>query len=228
MFENIKKELYFIKANALLKKGLENGSIAPFDEEFYEKMSHTYFSGLPVSMHIKYLRPIVGPGRCYDRSLYMFFCFKNAVLVRGNTKSLELKYGKDDAGHGWIEMDDYCYCPTLLLKYKKEIYYEIYKPHNVSKTTIDEYKNCSASNRQFYEDVVNTTLNDFLPNGRKRLELGMVIPLIEPIANKDFQKDLENYLNQIKYDEKQIYEETERQMQEILKKKFGIYKERSR
>lgn len=78
MFENIKKGLYFSKMQLLLKKGLEDGSIVPFDDEFYEKMNHTYVSCLPVSMHMKYLKPILPPGKCSDRSLYMFFCFPNA------------------------------------------------------------------------------------------------------------------------------------------------------
>lgn len=99
MFDNIKKGLYFSKMQLLLKKGVEDGNILPFDEEFYEKMSNTYISCLPVSIHMKYLKPIVGPGKCYDRSLYMFFCFKDAVLVRGDNKDLELRYGKENAGH---------------------------------------------------------------------------------------------------------------------------------
>lgn len=213
MFDNIKKGLYFSKMQLLLKKGVEDGNILPFDEEFYEKMSHTYISCLPVSIHMKYLKPIVGPGKCYDRSLYMFFCFKDAVLVRGDNKNLELRYGKENAGHGWIEMDGYCYDPTLLLKFKfkKETYYEIYKPYNVSKTTAEEYKNCCDSNKQFYEDIVNTKLTDFQPNGSKRTDLCVMIPLVQGIAemttNEDFKKELNEYLKSIQYDEKQVYEE---------------------
>lgn len=123
MIDNLKNKLYFNKAQLLFKNGLEDGSIVPFDDEFYEKMSHTYISCLPVSIDIKYFRPYGDElGKCYDRSLSMFFCFENAVLVRGDRKDLELKYGKDNAGHGWIEMDGYCYDPSLLLRFKKETY----------------------------------------------------------------------------------------------------------
>ena len=86
MFDNIKKSLYFSKMQLLLNKGVADKKIIPFDDEFYEKLNHTYISGLPVSIHIKYLKPIVGPGKCYDRSLYMFFCFDDAILVRGDNK----------------------------------------------------------------------------------------------------------------------------------------------
>ena len=221
MFDNIKKGLYFSKMQLLIKKGLEDGSIVPFDEKFYEKMSHTYISCLPVSIHMKYLKPIVGPGKCYDRSLYMFFCFPNAVLVRGDNKDLELRYGKENAGHGWIEMDGYCYDPTLLLRFKKETYYEIYKPYNVSKTTTEKYKNCCDSNKQFYEDIVNTELSDFQPNGRKRTDLCVMIPLVQGIAkmgtDEDFKKELNEYLKSIQYDERQVYEEMNQAFQKCLK-----------
>lgn len=223
MFENIKKILNFSKMQLLFKKGLEDGSIVPFDDEFYEKMSHTYINCLPVSMHMKYLKPIVGLGKCYDRSLYMFLCFENAVLVRGDNKYLELKYGNDKSGHGRIEMDGYCYDPSLLLRFKKETYYEIYKPYNVSKTTIDEYKNCCDSNKQFYEDIINTNISDFQPNGRKRIDLCVIIPLIKGIAemgtNEDFKNELNNYLKSIQYNERQISEEMDTVFQKQLKEK---------
>lgn len=220
MFENVKKVLYLNKMQLLFNKGIKDSNILPFDEEFYEKISHTYISCLPVSMHIKYLNPIIGPGKCYDRSLYMFLCFDNAILVRGDNKALELTYGKNHAGHGWIEIGDYCYDPSLLLKFKKETYYEIYKPYNVSKTTIDEYKTC---NKQLYEDIVSTKLIDFQPNGKKRIDLCTVIPLIQAIAkgknNEDFKKELNEYLELIHYDENEIYEEMNTTIQKCLYKK---------
>lgn len=207
MCDNLKKE-----TQLLFEKGLEDGSIIPFDDEFYEKMSHTYIHGLPVSIDIKYFKPLDGElGKCYDRSLSMFLCFPNAVLVRGDRKDLELRYGKENAGHGWIEMDGYCYDPSLLLRFKKEIYYEIYKPYNVSKINVEKYKNSCEYNKQFYEDIVNTKLSDFQPKGRKRTDLGLMIPLVQGIAEMgtdiDFKKELNDYLQSIQYDRRQVYEE---------------------
>lgn len=63
MFDIIKKRLYFSKMQLLLKKGLEDGSIVPFDEKFYEALKHTY-TCIPVSIHMKYLKPIIAPGKC--------------------------------------------------------------------------------------------------------------------------------------------------------------------
>lgn len=211
MFDNTKKRLFYSKVQILLKKGVEEGNIVSFNDEFYEKLSHTYIGCLPVSMHIKYLKPKYGPGECYDRSLYMFFCFQNAVLVRGDNKYLELEFGKDNAGHGWIEIDDYCYDPSLLLKFKKETYYEIYKPYNVSKITLDEYKNCCEFNKQVYEEITNTKLSDFQPNGKKRTDLCIMIPLFQETADmnpdSEFKEKLNDYLKLVQYDKKQAHEE---------------------
>lgn len=218
MFDTLRKRLYFSKLKLLFEKGIEDGSIVPFDEEFYQKMSDTYISGIPVSMHIKYLRPTVPPGKCYDRSLYMFLCFDDALLVRGNQKPLELKYGKECAGHRWIEIGDYVYDPTLLLRFKREVYYNMYYPSNVCKCTKEEY---IEHNKEFYEDIKNTTLQDYQIGGRKRTDLCVTIPLLETIANssndEEFKRDVVYYLAAIQYDETQVYEEMNYAINSIFK-----------
>ena len=220
MFEEIKKELYFKKLNILYQKGLKDGRITLFDDDFYDQLSKTYVSCLPVSIHIKYLKPIVPPGKCFDRSLYMFFCFDNAYLVRGDNKDLALRYGIDGATHGWIEIDNYVYDPSSLLRYDKKLYYEMFKPTNISKCNKDEY--CmDDSCRKLYEDIKKTTILDFRPNGKKRMDLVMMIPLIEGIAkesgNQEFIDVLNDYLNTILYDEKTINKELEDAMDEVIK-----------
>ena len=90
MFDSLKKKMYFSKRNLMFKKGLLEGKIVPFDDEFYQGMNNTFFCSIPISMHIKYLRPVNGLGKCFDRSLYMFLALDNAVLVRGNNKDLEV------------------------------------------------------------------------------------------------------------------------------------------
>ena len=219
MFDNLKKSLYFSKMQLLFNKGIADKKIIPFDDEFYERLNHTYISGLPVSIHIKYLKPILPPGKCYDRSLYMFFCFDDAILVRGDNKDLELRYGKDDAGHGWIEMDNYVYDPSLMMRFDKNLYYEIYKPTNVSKCTKEEY--CSTRQcQELYNDIKNTTITDFKPYGRKRIELSMTMPLIMGIAqnssNQEFINELNNFIALIQYDEEEVYTELNEALQKTM------------
>lgn len=107
-------------------------------------MSHTYFNCIPISMHIRYLKPLTPPGKCYDRSLFMFFCFDDALLVRGYNKDLELSYGKKNAGHGWIEIGSYVYDPTLMMRFERDLYYKMYSPTNVHKVTKEDYQKLMA------------------------------------------------------------------------------------
>ena len=219
MFDNIKKEIYFKKMDLLFHKGLFEEKIVPFDDKFYERMSHTYFGCIPVSMHIKYLKPLDSPGKCKERSLFMFCCFDDALLVRVNIKDLELRFGKEYAGHGWIEIGDYVYDPSLTLRFDKDLYYKIYNPSNIYKYTKKEYR---ETNKKYYDMIKNTTISDFQPGGSKRTDLCTVIPLIRQIAeyscDENFKKDLDEYLSLIQYDEKQVYEELVSKCNSLIRK----------
>lgn len=207
---HFRSELFFFKAEYLYETGSRDGKIVPFDDSFYEQMSHTFTDGgIPVSMDIKYLRPSTPPGKCYDRSLNMFLCFDDALLVRGDLKALKLKYAsKGDAGHGWIEIGNNVYDPTYLMRFDKDLYYKIFGVSHVTKYSKEDYCQNQA-NKKYYDQIKNTTLADFQPNGRKRPFLLMAIPLLKGIADnaKDpaFQKELDAYLTAINYDEQEIY-----------------------
>lgn len=127
MSENIEKRLYLSEIENLFEKGLFDGLIEPFDNTFYERLSHTYINCLPVSIEIKYLKSINGPGHCLDRSLSMFFCFDDALLVRGDGKYFELIYGKNKTFHGWIELDGYVYDPSFMKKIIKYLCLQIFQ-----------------------------------------------------------------------------------------------------
>lgn len=210
MFDTLRKILYFKKLDILWYRGVKEKRIVPFDEGFYEKMSRTYFGCLPVSMNIKYLKSITSPGKCFDRSLMMFCCFDNALLVNADIKSLELNGGKDNAWHYWIEIGDYVYDPTIRQRIDKDLYYEMYQPTNVSKCTKEEYCKDEVG-RELYDDITKTTIDDYLPNGKKRYELMAIIPLVVGIAemtgNVEFMTELNEWLSLIQYDTKAIKEE---------------------
>ena len=69
----------------------------------------------------------------------MFLAQPSSILVRGNIKTLEYKYGNEKSRHGWIEIDDYVYDQTSLYKYKKDLYYKIYEPTDITKITTEDY-----------------------------------------------------------------------------------------
>lgn len=69
-------------------------------------------------------------------------------------------------------------------------------PTNISKCTIEEY--CLiGDNREFYENIIQTTLEDYKPGGKRRMFLGIMIPLIKANAinsnNEEFKRDLSEY-----------------------------------
>lgn len=63
--------------------------------------------------------------------------------------------------------------------FKMEIFYGIYKPLNVFKTTIKKYKKSYVSNEQLYDDIININIIDFQPNRRKMFDLYVTISLSE-------------------------------------------------
>ena len=211
------KKLYLKRTELLFDKAVLKGKITEFDEEIYEKMDGTIIACLPVSLYIKFSKYLFPQGTCYDRSLYMFLALDDAVLVRGNNKDLRYNYGKGHAGHGWIEIGNYVYDPSLMLKFDKSTYYKLYGCSDVSKidkaTYIKKYP-------KFIEENVSTDYNDFKPGGKRRLELGIIITQIKALSrfinDEDFIKELNEYLSFIEYDEKEIKEEREKALQKIF------------
>ena len=147
------------------------------------------------------------------------FCFDDALLVRADNKDLELRFGKENAGHGWIKIGNYVYDPSLMMRFDRDLYYKIYNPTNVSKATKEDYIKVNGS---YYDDVRNTKLEDFKLGGSKRTDLCVSIPLVRGIAehssDENLKKELDEYLTSIEYDEKQVYEEL------VLKCNFGVRK----
>lgn len=220
MFNKLKSNLYFSKAQLLFNQGLAQGKIVPFDEEFYKKMSTTFFNCIPISMHIKYLKPTGSLGKCYDRSLFMFFCFEDALLVRADNKDLELRFGKEHAGHGWIEIGNHVYDPSLMMRFDRDLYYKIYSPTKVHKATKEDYIKLNGG---YYDEVRKTKVEDFQIGGSKRADLCVSIPLVRGIAehssDENFKRELNEYLKLIQYDEKQVYDELMTSFEACLKHK---------
>lgn len=195
-------------------------TIDPFLDEFYSNLSETYIYGIPVDIYIRYLQPILPPGKCFDRSMYMFLATPESVLVRGDLKSLKLKYGDNSARHGWIEVGDYVYDSTSLLKYKKDVFYDIYQPSNVVMTSHDEF---ILKHSKYYYDT-KKKLEDYLPGGYNRTDLYCIVLILEEIFNttsdENLKKALENYFKLIEYNRETFKDEMEDLFQKKLKKRM--------
>ena len=223
MFDDIKKKLYFTKFNILWNKAIKEGKITQFDDEIFQQMSNTIIACFPVSFYIKHSNHMFAQGTCYDRSLYMFLALDDAILVRGNNKDLEYNYGKGHEGHGWVEVGNYVYDPSLMVKFDKETYYTLYGCSNVSKTDKRTYL---KEHKEFVDKHVSHDFDEFRPNGKRRLELGILVmqvrALSEMLGDESFTNDLNSYLSLIEYDEKQIHDERERAIQEMLKNESAM------
>ena len=223
MFDDIKKKLYFTKFNILWNKAIKEGKITHFDDEIFQQMSNTVIACFPVSFYIKHSNHMFAQGTCYDRSLYMFLALDDAILVRGNNKDLEYNYGKGHEGHGWVEVGNYVYDPSLMVKFDKDTYYALYGCSNVSK--IDK-KTYLEQHKEFVDKHVSHDFDEFRPGGKRRLDLGILIiqirALSQMLGDEKFTKDFNDYLTLIEYDEKQISEEREKTIQRILTDKSAM------
>lgn len=217
MFDNIRKKLFFAKFKILAAKASREGTIMEFDDEIYERMKNTIISCFPVSFYIKYSNNMFPLGTCYDRSLYMFLALEDAILVRGNNKDLEYNYGKGHGGHGWVEVGDYVYDPSLMLKFRKDVYYQLYGTSDVTKIDKENYL---REHKDFVDLVVSTDFDEFRPGGKRRLELGVlviqVLAMADMINNPEFTRELNDYLRVIEYDANQIQQERNKAIEEIL------------
>ena len=208
MFDEIKKKLFFLKFKVYGAKMEQEGKITSFDDEIYEKMKGTIIACFPVSFHIKHSNHMFSLGTCYDRSLYMFLALDDAILVRGNNKDLEYNYGKGHGGHGWVEIGDYVYDPSIMAKFEKDVYYKLYECSDVKKVDKETYL---KEHKDFVDLVSSRDYDDFRPGGKRRLELGLLVTQVQALAkylnDDEFNRDLSEYLETIHYDAQQIHEE---------------------
>ena len=223
MFDKLRKKLFFAKFKILAAKSGYQGKIMEFDDEIYEKMSNTIIACFPVSFYIKYSTHMFPIGTCYDRSLYMFLALDDAILCRGNNKDLEYNYGKGHGGHGWVEVGDYVYDPSIMLKFDKETYYRLYGTTDITRTDKETYL---REHKDFVDSVVSTDFDEYRPGGKRRLDLGILVIQVQAIArmidDSEFKKDLADYLADIAYDENQIQEERNKVIQELLRTEGAI------
>ena len=118
-----------------LIKGYLNDKISPYDDDFKQKLESNRINEMSVNTIIHDFEPSANAdnGHCFERSFLMFMCVDDALWVQGDNKILELKYGKEDASHAWVEVGNSVYDPTTLLKYPKDLYYKMLKVSNVIK-----------------------------------------------------------------------------------------------
>jgi len=216
----LKEKLYLKKIELLHKYGMSRGYITPFSSYLYKELNETIINNIPVSMEIKYLKPNVSPGRCYDRSLMMFFAMEESELVRGSLEYFRIFGDEESENHGWVERYDYVYDPTWRFIYDKDFYYKIYNVKNTSRYNINEYCTRSNYNKETYEKIKSTTRETIKTNLNAKVHLLITVPILRELAknNEKFKNELEKYLEEINYDEDEIIRERDEKLQKIFVK----------
>jgi len=108
-----------------------------------------------------------------------------------------------------------------MLKFDKDIYYELYGCSNIKKIDKETYL---QANKEFVDTHVSRDFDEFRPNGKRRLELGSLILQIRilcaKLGDEQFTKDIYDYLTFIEYDAKQINKERQIALEKILVNKM--------
>lgn len=220
---DLKKKLYFMKSSILFDKAFREGKITTFDDGIFEKMNGTFIDCLPVSFYIKYSDYLFATGTCYQRSLYMFLALNDAILVRGDNKGLEYTYGEGHQGHGWIELGDYVYDPSTMLRFEKSVYYSLYGCHNTIKIDKQTYM---SQYKDFIGSTITEDVSEFRARGKRRLDADLVVIQLKSLSlmldNEQFTKDFNNYLSLIDYDEDQVHEEKQAVLGRIMGDKSAM------
>ncbi len=181
-----------------------------FEPELYKRLDSVIFAGIPASIQIKYLKPILPPGKCFERSYLITMGFEDYLLVCGDRKDMELVYGKDAAWHYWVEKDGWVYDPTMLLKIDKNIYY---KAFGVTVNTTQTKEELMQDDN--YRKAASGEFDKFI--------LLSAIPLIEGIAklkgDNNFINEVEDYKQRVGYSPEELSEELNNKINEKIKKK---------
>lgn len=181
MTKRIEGILSSIRFNMLFNEGIKRKVIFPFDENLYKRLNNIYFYGATGSIIIKYLKPLRHMiGNFDDKCLLLTMVLMDAKIVKGyveNHTGKEIRY--------WVESGNSVYDVSLLYRFKKKIYYRLFKPNDIVYFGQEDYIN------ETYFDIKNTTLEDLNYNIVKRVSFCILFSLIEGLSiesnNKEFR-----------------------------------------
>ena len=191
------------KAELLYLKGINEGTIVPFDDDFNYVLKQSYVMSMPVYFFVKYLNDPTKYDERYNKALFMFLCFDDALLVKGNTNLSKRSI------RSWVEKDGYVYDPELLMRFNKDVYYQLYKPSNVESIDMKTFRDESIDNEDLYTDVRETNMDKLLEPGFIRFGLNESVPIMLRFAkdseDPEYKMLLDAFLTQVQYDSDKIH-----------------------
>lgn len=154
-----------------LIEALANKEILPYEEELIEKLRDLNYRGIPLSIVL--LSKELCRGECYVMSMSISRGMDSFTLVHGDVNFLSLN--DEYPNHSWVEKDGFVYDTTDGLKWKKELYYELFKP--VVREVYDEK---TVSTYGDYQDVLSRSKKD-----EDMTVLALMIQHIEEIESEE-------------------------------------------
>lgn len=206
---NIKWQLYRKKKKLLLKWGLINGLIAPYDDELIQNLRNIYYGSIPASIIL--LTNSLCNGFCYDRALLLSRVFLDTDddinLIYADVDSIKLNplyKNEKNYDHCIVERitkDNIhlIYDTSTGFVYNKEIYWLLERP-----------KVRKINNKQSIKDFVK--LENYNDINDDKYGAILILPMIEKICNRHdelysteeynlLEKEIKYYKDFIKYDE---------------------------
>jgi len=112
--------------------GFRHNKIFPYPDELFDRLRPYNFGGFPASIAL--FNNEMCNGHCYDRAMLMQLPFEDAVVVHADIESLRITYGKEEAGHAFVETKDFGGGKTWVIDtsigliFDKDYYYKMEKP----------------------------------------------------------------------------------------------------
>lgn len=162
--QEMKWKFHEYKNLKLLRWGLRNGHIFPYDDELIEKLRTIYYGGIPASIIL--LSDGLSNGHCYDRALLMSRAFLDTEddvrLLYGDVDALKLnpRFISDDplyADHCFLERTTkegikLIYDTSTGFVYDKKLYWLMQRPKIRKINKKEAIKKFIAEDEEFYPE----------------------------------------------------------------------------
>jgi len=196
---------------SMLKFGLRNGLIRPYEASLIENLRTVSFGGMPLSIIL--LLPNLCEGHCNDRAITISMGLNRFNIVWGSVRSIrsnpEVKSSKltmiEYSDHTWVESDGWVYDTSSCYMARKWFYYLMEGP------IVRRRKDHNWCRQQeYYQEQHSREIE------KDKYWMPLIIPLIEPqIPGSLYEKlaaiELELFKESIGYD--QIYAEVKADME---------------
>lgn len=182
-----------------------SGKIRQYEETLIQNLRGKYYYGIPLSIYLN--SKVLCNGSCHHMAFQLSRGMNQFQIINGNVNCFE---PEPNGNHSWVKSSDWIYDTTSGLKWKEEIYKEIYQP-----TIIEEYNENNWQECWFYRKELN-----YSSKGSNET-VNLIIELIKIIETEQPHVNLNRLLKEI-----YIYRKQENIIEQISKEIVDEYRQR--